>query len=78
MKNNNHPLKTGTKVPFDISQGLTVGEGIIVDVESADCGWLYHLDLLNLFKGAVDDHRNAQGELWVCEHEVDRAMAKIK
>jgi len=61
------PLKPGTRVRFDIAQGLAVGEGIVCEADYDD-GWLYRIDVTGGSRG--DIHRGADGELWVCEFEV--------
>jgi hypothetical protein len=65
---NTPPLPSGTAVTFDIAQGAAVGEGIIRDADNDD-GWLYRLDVVS--GDRADGHRNADGELWVCEFEVE-------
>ena len=61
------PLPPGTQVEFDIGQGLAAGRAAIIAAEYDD-GWLYQLDVVAGDHAA--DHRNAAGELWVCDFEV--------
>jgi hypothetical protein len=61
------PLPPGTLVEFDIGQGLAVGRATIIAAEYDD-GWLYQLD--DVAGDHADDHRNADGQLWVCDFEV--------
>ncbi|HEY3966872.1 MAG TPA: hypothetical protein VGM05_20085 [Planctomycetaceae bacterium] len=61
-------LPNGSEVRFDISQGLAIGRGLIVDARYDD-GWLYRLDDVTAV-GPVDDQRNDQRELWVWDFEV--------
>jgi hypothetical protein len=65
--NHEPPLKRGTKVDFDIGQGLAVGRGVVTDAEY-DGGWLYRIDVAE--GDPADNHRNERGELWVCDFEV--------
>lgn len=67
----NPPLKRGTKVNFDIGQGLAVGKGVIADAEYDD-GWLFHIDVAE--GDPANSHRNERGELWACEFEVRPAL----
>jgi len=66
----NHPLSAGTTVDVDIAQGLARCRGRIVEAEYDD-GWLYRVDVTG--DDACDDHRNADGDLWVCQFEVETA-----
>ena len=67
MPPTNSTIPPGTLVEFDIGQGLAVGRATIVAAEYDD-GWLYQLDVVAGDHAA--DHRNAAGELWVCDFEV--------
>ena len=62
-----HPLPKGTRVAFDIAQGLNVGRGVITAAEYDD-GWLYRIDVTD--GDRADMHRHENGELWVCDFEV--------
>ncbi len=61
------PLPPGTRVEFDIAQGLAVGKGVIRAAEFDD-GWLYRIDVGE--GNAADAHRNEMSELWFCDFEV--------
>jgi hypothetical protein len=63
----NHPLPTDTIVDVDIAQGLARCRARIVEAEFDD-GWLYRIDVTS--GDACDDHRNENGDLWVCQFEV--------
>ena len=63
----NHPLPIHTEVDVDIAQGLTRCRGRIVEAEYDD-GWLYRIEVTE--GHACDDHRNADGDLWICQFEV--------
>ena len=63
----NHPLPADTVVDVDIAQGLARCRGRILEAENDD-GWLYRIEVTG--GDACDDHRHADGELWVCEFEV--------
>jgi len=61
------PLSAGTPVTINVAQGMSIARGVITAAEYDD-GWLYRIDITD-----GDDcqiHRNADGELWVCEFEV--------
>ena len=61
------PLPVGTKVRFDIAQGLDTGEAVLRQAEY-DEGWLYLLDVVG--GSPANAQRNEEGELWVWEGEV--------
>jgi hypothetical protein len=63
----NHPPPIHTEVDVDIAQGLARCRGRILEAEYDD-GWLYRIEVTR--GDACDDHRHADGELWVCEFEV--------
>ena len=65
----NHPFPNRTPVAFDIAQGLVTETGHIADSHH-DEGWLYHIDVEQVSQGDVSEHVNSDGQLWVCEHEV--------
>jgi hypothetical protein len=69
-----HPLAVGTRVAFDIAQGLCVGEGTIAAVEEDEDEpgrFFYRLDDVKGAPGQnADAHRNEQGEFRACEFEV--------
>jgi hypothetical protein len=61
------PLPIGTHVDINISEGLSVAQGVIIDAQYDD-GWAYRVDVLS--GDHCDMHRTADGELWVCDFEV--------
>jgi hypothetical protein len=63
-------LPIGTKVKFDIGQGLDTGKALITDVhkDQEDGHFYYKLDVI---EGSNSDlHRDEKGELWVNSFEV--------
>lgn len=60
-------LSNGTRVAVNIGQGLCKAKGVITGCDY-DGGWLYRIDITE--GDRCDDHRNADGELWVCHFEV--------
>ena len=64
----NHPLPIHTEVDVDIAQGLARCRGRIAEAEYDD-GWLYRIEVTG--GDACNDHRHDDGELWVCEFEVE-------
>ena len=64
-------LVVGTKVTFNIAQGLATGTAVIsdsrVEVEDGKEYLYYRLDVLEGNSG--DAHRNKEGELWVNDFE---------
>lgn len=65
--NDNAPLPVGTPVNFNIAR-MHRGAGRITAAEY-DYGWLYRIDVTSGDPEA-SMHRNADGELWVCDFEV--------
>ena len=63
-------LPIGTKVEFDIGQGLDTGKAFITDIDKdhEDNHLYYQLDVVDGSKS--DLHRNEEGELWVNDFEV--------
>ena len=65
-------LVVGTKVTFNIAQGLATGTAIIkdsrVEVEDGKEYLYYKLDVLEGSSGEA--HRNKNNELWVNDFEV--------
>ncbi len=63
-------LPVGSKVAFDIAQGLDTGKAVIVgrEQDEDDGHWLYKLDVIEGSK--ADLHRDKNGELWVNDFEV--------
>lgn len=70
-------LPIGTKVAFDIGQGLDTGKALITDVyKDQEDGHLYYQ--LDVIEGSKSDlHRNEKGELWVNDFEVE-AISKTE
>ena len=62
----NRPLPIRTEVDVDIAQGLACCRGRILEAEYDD-GWLYRIEVTS--GDTCDDHRHANGKLWVCEFE---------
>ena len=70
-------LPKGTRVKFNIAQGMNVGEATIIDTrveneDGRDCLY-YRLD--DIVGSQADMHRNQEGELWVNDFEV-KAVVK--
>ena len=63
-------LHIGTKVKFNLGQGLDTGKAIITDIhrDHEDSHLYYQLDVTEGSKS--DLHRNEKGELWVNDFEV--------
>ena len=63
-------LPVGTKVAFNLAQGLDIGKAVITDIdEDKDDGHLYYM--LDVVEGSQGDmHRDKNGELWVNDFEV--------
>ena len=61
-------LPFGTKVKFDIAQGLNVGIAYIDGIDVDDGHFIYKLE--NIVGSQSDMHRNKKGELWVNDFEV--------
>ena len=60
-------LAVGTRVHVRSDHFVGQCEGIIAAAEYDD-GWLYRIDVTE--GDRLDEHRNDDGELWVCEFEV--------
>jgi hypothetical protein len=72
------PLKIGTKVKFDIAQGLDIGKAVIIgkDKDTDDGHYNYQLDV---YEGSLSNiHRNKKGELWVNDFEVEEIFSEKK
>jgi len=67
-------IPNGTRVEFNIAEGLVVGTGTIVD-SRYDEGWFYHLEDDEITVGTAGPHLNADGQLWVCDFEVHQPLA---
>jgi len=67
-------LPIGTKIRFDLAQGLDTGTAriVAVDTDDEDKHTYYKLDVIS--GSPADKHRNKQGELWVNDFEV-RALS---
>ncbi len=61
------PLPAGTPVSVNIAQGRAVAEGVIAESHWDD-GWLYRVDVTG--GDGCDEHRDGDGQLWVCDFEV--------
>ena len=63
-------LPIGTKVVFNLAQGLDIGKAVITGIDDdKDDGHLYYkLDVID--GSQADLHRNKNGELWVNDFEV--------
>lgn len=68
MKKSKITIGVGTRVAISIDQGLQKAEGIIREVETDDVGTAYRVDIIS--GDPCDEHRTADGELWVCPFEV--------
>ena len=68
-------LPIGTKVKFNIGQGLDTGKAFITDIhKDQEDGHLYYQ--LDVIEGSKSDlHRNEIGELWVNDFET-KAVSK--
>ena len=68
-------LPIGTKVKFDIGQGLDTGKALITDVQKdQEDGHLYYQ--LDVIEGSKSDlHRDEKGELWINDYEA-KAVSK--
>jgi len=66
----NKELPKGTKVKFNIAQGLCTGEAIITDIhiDPDDGHFYYKLD--NIIGNQCNEHKNEKGELWLNDFEV--------
>ncbi len=67
---NKHSLPIGTRIEFNIAQGLDVGIAIIkeADIDPDDNHLHYKLEVIE--GSQADMHRNDKGELWVNDFEV--------
>ena len=61
-------IAVGTRVAVSIDQGLQRAEGVVRDYYSDDQGTYYRLDVTS--GDQCNEHRTADGELWVCQFEV--------
>ena len=61
-------ISVGTHVAINIAQGLAKAEGIVREVETDSCGTSYRVDVTS--GDQCNEHRTADGELWVCAFEV--------
>ena len=61
-------IALGTRVAIGIDQGLQKAEGVVRDFYSDDDGTYYRVDVTSGDK--CNEHRDADGELWVCQFEV--------
>ena len=62
------PIAIGTRVAVSIDQGLQKAEGVIREVQTDDSGTAYRVDVTS--GDQCNEHRTADGELWVCAFEV--------
>jgi hypothetical protein len=62
------PVSVGTRVAVSIDQGLQRAEGVVRDYYSDDQGTYYRVDVTS--GDQCNEHRTADGELWVCQFEV--------
>lgn len=61
------PLEAGTPVTVNIAQGAAVAQGVIADSHWDD-GWMYRIEVTG--GDECRDHRDEEGEFWVCDFEV--------
>jgi len=61
-------IGVGTRVAISIDQGLQKAEGVVREIETDDTGTTYRVDVTG--GDQCDEHRTADGELWVCAFEV--------
>ena len=61
-------ITIGTRVAISIDQGLQKAEGVVREVETDDGGTAYRVDVTS--GDQCNEHRTADGELWVCQFEV--------
>ena len=61
-------IGVGTRVAISIDQGLQKAEGVVRDFYSDNAGTYYRLDVTG--GDQCNEHRTADGELWVCQFEV--------
>jgi hypothetical protein len=62
------PITIGTRVAISIDQGLQKAEGVVREFETDDSGTSYRVDVTS--GDQCNEHRTADGELWVCQFEV--------
>ena len=62
------PIDIGTRVAISIDQGLQKAQGVVRDYYTDDMGVSYRVDVTS--GDQCDEHRTADGELWVCAFEV--------
>lgn len=62
------PITIGTHVAINIDQGLRKAEGVVREFETDDSGTTYRVDVTS--GDQCNEHRTADGELWVCQFEV--------
>jgi hypothetical protein len=65
---NRAAIAVGTRVAVSIDQGLQKAEGVVRDFYSDDDGTYYRVDVTG--GDQCNEHRDADGELWVCQFEV--------
>ncbi len=61
-------IAVGARVAISIDQGLQKADGVVRDFYSDDAGTYYRVDVTN--GDLCNDHRAADGELWVCQFEI--------
>jgi hypothetical protein len=61
-------IAVGTRVAISIDQGMQKAEGVVRDFETDDSGTTYRVDVTS--GDQCNEHRTADGELWVCAFEV--------
>jgi hypothetical protein len=65
------PIAVGTRVAVRIAQGLRKAVGVVRAIESRstdDADTFYRVDVTE--GDRCDEHRDADGELWVCPFEI--------
>lgn len=71
MKRRTPRLANGTHVHVRSEHFAEECEGVITKGEYDD-GWLYRIEVTS--GDRLDAHRNEDGELWVCDFEVQRSQ----
>jgi hypothetical protein len=61
-------IAVGTRVRISIDQGLQQAVGIVRAVETDEADTFYRVDVTE--GDRCDEHRTADGELWVCPFEI--------
>jgi hypothetical protein len=61
-------IAVGTRVAISIDQGLQKAEGVVREFYTDDDGTYYRVDVTS--GDHCDQHRSADGELWVCQFEI--------